>query len=285
MSAAPTTAWMDGALVPFSEAKVPIEDRGLQFGESLYEVIPVTAGQVRALREHGARMRDGAARIGLGGAPDDARWMEIATRLLEADPLTEGLIYAQLTGGCAPRSHAPATRPKSTFFAYLRAHAFPTADTVSSGIRAVTAPDTRWAHCDLKTTMLLSAVMAKYEARRAGAGEALFVGADGLLREGSSSNAFIVEGGLVIGVPQTGNILPGVTRGLMEHACAATQTRRDRQPIPIDRLRSADEVFVTSTSRLVMPVVELDGNPVRDGRAGPVAIRLAAQMRRDLELE
>jgi D-alanine transaminase len=284
MTAAPTVVWLGDALVPYAQALVPVEDRGLQFGESLYEVVPITAGRARALPEHGARMRAGAERIGLGGAPDDAGWERIVAALLEKDPVRDALLYAQLTGGAAPRVHAPADRPSPTFFAYVRAFDFPDAEAVETGIKAATVPDARWAHCDIKTTMLLPAVLAKYEARARGADEALFV-ADGQLREGSSSNAFIVEKGSVIGVPQTASILPGITRALLGRACDATGTGITAEPISVERMLAADEVFVTSTSRLVMPVVEIDGCAIGNGRGGPVSSDLAAAMRRDLELD
>lgn len=284
MSSAPTVVWLGDALVPYAQAHVPVEDRGLLFAESLYEVVPITAGRARALPEHGARMRAGAARIGLTGAPSDAGWREIVDALLGTDAVRDALLYAQLTGGAGPRVHAPRERPTPTFFAYVRAFDYPDATAVEAGIRAATAPDLRWANCDIKTTMLLPAVMAKYEAQSRGADEALFV-ADGLVREGSSSNAFIVEGGDVIGVPQGSSILPGITRAMLGRACEGTQTELRSEPIPLARLLAADEVFVTSTSRLVMPVVAVDDHAIGDGRGGPVAQRLAERMRRDLELE
>jgi D-alanine transaminase len=285
MSRAPTVVWQNGELVPFETASVPLEDRGLQFGESLYEVIPVTAGRARALPAHGARMRAGADRIGLGTAPSDEEWETIVAALTKADPIDSALLYAQLTGGSAPRSHLPAQRPATTFFAYLRAHTYPGPEAVRAGITAVTTPDLRWAHCDIKTTMLLPAVLAKAEAKRRGADEAIFVSEDGQMREGSSSNAFIVEDGVVVGVPQTSHILPGITRTLMEQACSGTNTELRAEPISVDRMMSADELFITSTSRLVMPVLSVDDRSIAGGSAGPVAEKLAAQMRRDFELD
>jgi D-alanine transaminase len=283
MTTAPTVAWLGGRLVPFDQAVVPIEDRGLQFGESLYEVLPVTAGRVRTLPEHAARMIAGAAQLGLPSAPDLGEWERVAAALLAADQLREALLYAQLTGGAAPRLHAPAQRPVPTFLAYLRAHRYPGDAEVARGIRAITVEDPRWARCDLKTTMLLPAVLAKYEAAARGADEAIFTVGD-LVREGSSSNVFVIEHGRVVGVPQSSEILPGVTRALMERACAALGTALSAEPISVPRLRAADEVFITSTSRLAMPVVAVDGHAVGDGSGGPVCRAIAVQMRRDLEL-
>jgi D-alanine transaminase len=284
MNDAPTVAWLNGELVPFAEAKLPVEDRGLQFGESLYEVIPVTAGKARALAEHAARMQRGAEHIRIGNAPTHEQWVEISKTLVETEGLTEGLLYAQLTGGVTRRKHRIDDRPQPNFVAYVWAFDFPGPAEVEKGMRVATVPDTRWAHCDLKTTMLLPAVLAATEAAGRGADEAILLAGDEV-REGSSCNVFMVEDAGVVGVKQSSRILPGITRILMERSCAATNTPLRSEPVDVSRLKAADEVFVTSTSRLVMPVLEIDGKPVGDGRAGPVATALAAQVRRELELD
>lgn len=283
MNDAPTVAWLNGELVPFADAKLPVEDRGLQFGESLYEVIPVTAGKARALAEHAARMQRGAEEIHIGRAPSYEEWLSVSQALLEKEGVTQGLLYGQLTGGVARRQHRVATRPEPNFVAYAWAFEFPSAAEVEAGIRVITIPDTRWAHCDLKTTMLLPAVLAKTEAAERNVDEAIFL-AGTEVREGASSNVFLVEGGTVVGVQQSTRILPGITRLLMERACTATGTALRAERVELSRLLAADEVFVTSTSRLVMPILEIDGKAVADGKAGPVATKLAAQVRRDLEL-
>lgn len=277
----PSVAWLGGRLVDFAEARVPIEDRGLQFGESLYEVIAVTAGEPRLLREHAERMRLGAAQLGLAGAPDDAAWDRIAAALLERDGVQEGLMYAQLTGGTAPRRHVPQRTPEPTFFAYIRPHRFPRPAEVAEGIGAITVPDPRWSRCDLKTTMLLPAVWAKREAARRGAVEALFTSEEGEVREGGSSNVLLVEGGSLVTPEQTRHLLPGITRPLIGRIAAAAGIEMRSEPVTLERLHAADEVLVVSTAILLMPVVRVDDRPIGDGRPGPVGADLARRVRLD----
>jgi len=286
MSNSPTVAWMNGAVVPFAGAKVPIEDRGLQFGESLYEVVAVTAGAPRMLVEHARRMRAAAAVIGIAaGVPGPEEWARIVAELQELEQMGEGLVIAQVTGGVAPRSHVPAVEPEPSFFAYLRCYSFPRESEVAAGARAITLPDLRWARCDLKTTMLLPAVMAKREAAALGASEAILVGTDGLVREGAASNVFIVEGrGLLTPAPSQ-HALPGLTGPLISDLAARAELGVDVARISLERLLRADEVFLTSTTLLLMPVIVVDGQAIGRGRSGPIARRLAAELRRTWQLD
>lgn len=285
MSPEPRVAWIDGRIVPFARACVPLEDRGLQFGESLYEVVAVTAGRPRHLGQHGRRMTRAAELIGIaGGVPDEATWERIAAALLEADPLGEGLLIAQVTGGAAPRSHVPAKPPVPRFFAYLRRFRFPREADVDRGLAVITAPDDRWGRCDLKTTMLLPAVLGKRRAAESGAGEVIFVGPDGLVREGGASNVLVVEGRTLCSPKQTQHVLPGLTRPLIEDLAGRAGLTVTEGEVDVERLCGADEVMVVSTTLLVMPVVRVDGRDVGGGRPGPVTRDLAVRLRHDLEL-
>jgi D-alanine transaminase len=173
----PAWAWCDGRLTPFSEAKVPIEDRGLQFGESLYEVVAVMGGEPFRLLDHVERMRKGAAELGLeSGVPYLAGWTTFLAQLHRREPHPSALLYAQVTGGAAPRRHVPAEARRPFFFAYLRPFTFPAPAEISRGIAASTLPDPRWQRRDLKTTMLLPAVIARRLAGSQGADEVIFIG-------------------------------------------------------------------------------------------------------------
>lgn len=286
MSQAPTVAWLSGRIVPWSEARIPLEDRGLQFGESLYEVLMITASRPRLLPEHAARMRTGAEVIGLEeGVPSDPEWEAIARELVERERLGEGLLYAQVTGGTGPRLHVPERPWAPTFFAYVRAHRFPRAREAERGAKVLTLPDLRWGRADLKTTMLLPAVLAKRAAAARGMEEALLIGPDGEVREGTTSNVFLVEGRCVVSPGQDHHLLPGITRSLVERVAAEAGLRSESGRVPIERLLAADEVFLTATSRLVLPVLEVDGRPVGSGKAGPVALDLARRLRVRLDIE
>ena len=284
MSHAPATCWIDDRLVPWADARLPVEDRGLQFGESVYEVVALTNGRPRLLSAHATRLATGAAALGLT-APEVDRIHGVAEELIAAEGLDEGLVYLQLTGGSAPRDHVPDRAPEPTFVAYLRAHRFPRAADVEHGLRAVTVPDERWARCDLKTTMLLPAVFAKKTARAQGADEAILVADDGTVREGASTSVIaVLDGRLTVPEPSSRR-LPGTMSALVEAVAAEAGMVLSHRALTTADLRCGSEVLVTATSKLVLPLIAIDGRPVGESRAGPVARDLAARIRRRLELE
>jgi len=284
MSRDPTVCWLDDALLPWADARLPVEDRGLQFGESVYEVLPVTAGRARLLEAHTARLASGAAALGIEG-PDAGRVADVVRRLIAAERVAEGLAYLQLTGGTAPRAHVPDEPPRPTLIAYLRAHRFPRAADVTHGVRAVTVPDERWARCDLKTTMLLPTVFAKRIAHQRGADEAILIADDGTVREGASTSVIaVLDGALVVPEPSTRR-LPGTMSALVETVAIEAGLVLSHRALAIVDLPGADEVLVTATSKLVLPVVAVDDVEIGGGTVGPVAIDLAARVRRRLELE
>ncbi|HEX4337843.1 MAG TPA: aminotransferase class IV [Polyangiaceae bacterium] len=285
MASRPRFAWCNGRIVPYGEAAVPLDDRGLQFGESLYEVLPITKGIPRLLPEHVSRMTRGATELGLEtGVPSLTVWEALIRDLVEREGLGDALLYAQVTGGATPREHAPAVDVAKTFFAYLMPFVYPGDSEVAAGIAAISLPDIRWGRRDLKTTMLLAAVLAKKEARRRGAAEAVLVGPNGEVYEGASSNVFIVEGRSLVTPEQTTNLLPGTMRGLVVDVAREAGLDCRGEPFDLGRLRRADEVLVTSTSQLVMPVVALDGVPIGPGTAGPVGRHLAKRLRERFDL-
>ena len=265
---------------------MPIEDRGLQFAEGLYEVLPVTAGRPRLVLQHALRMMRAAEVLGIAhGVPSVADWERIALELIRSEGVTDALLYAQVTGGEEPRRYLPEEKRIPFFFAYVRAHRFPGEEQVSRGIRVITTPDLRWGRCDLKTIMLLPAVLAKREAHLRNAADALLVGEGGEVHEGASSNIFIVEGERLSTPEPTHHLLPGTTGPVVSRLAAEAGLILSRETISVTRLRAADEVFLTATSFLVMPVMSVDGHPVGSGAAGPKALDLARRMRVLFELE
>jgi D-alanine transaminase len=282
----PRFAWFDGQLIPFAEARLPIEDRGLQFGESLYEVVAISRGQARYLAEHAERMRSGATLLGIeAGCPDAGAWLRLFAELAREEQLDEGVLIAQLTGGTAARSHLPRGPRHPCFFAYLRTYRFPRAAETDHGIAAITHPELRWLRCDLKSTMLLPAVLAKQAAAERGAREAIFFGPDQLAREGASSNLFVSEGRRIFTPRQSEQLLAGITRPIVAALAEQAGYVVEADDLSLGRVRSADELFVTSTTFTVMPVVSLDGVAIGNGSAGPVALELGRQLRLELELD
>lgn len=277
----PAWAWFGGHLVPFAEARVPLEDRALQFGEGLYEVIAVVAGEPFRLANHVERMRGAARELGLhSGVPELEQWKSIVARLHRREPHPTAILYAQVTGGAAPRSHVPPEPPQPFFFAYLRSFAFPVPVDISRGIAAITFPDSRWQRRDLKTVMLLPAVLARKEALAQGAEEAIFVGQDGFANEGSASTLFAVLNKTVITPPSSYRILPGVSTVVVEEICAQLGLAFSTRPLTLSDVRCAEELFVASTALLLMPVVRLDAKPVGDGVPGSITLQLAYHFQR-----
>lgn len=285
MAVRPQYAFIDARVVPFAEATLPLDDRGLQFGESLYEVLPITAGKPRLLSEHVARMQQAATELGIeAGVPNVTEWERIISELVKREGFKDGLLYAQLTGGSAPRDFVPANAPAPRFFAYAVPCTYPGDAQVVRGIRAITVPDIRWSRRDLKTTMLLAAVLAKREAKRRGVDDALLVGPEGHVHEGASSNVFIVEGNALVTPVQSPNLLPGTMRPLVSEVAREAGYEVRGEPLSIVRVAKADEAFITSTSQLVMPIVSLDDLAIGDGRAGEVTRDSAERLRTRFEL-
>lgn len=277
----PRWAYVNGVVVPFAAATVPLEDRGLEFSESLYEVVAVVHGKPFLLADHVARMQQGARELGLEqGVPPLSRWQQLVAELWTREPHPTAILYAQLTGGTAAREHLATAPRKPFFFAYLRPFTFPTPNLIAQGIAAVTVPESRWQRRDIKTTMLLPAVLAKQQAKMKGAQEAIFVGQDGYVNEGASSNICMVRRS-VVASPQPGNrLLEGVTLKAVRELCAELAVPFHRRWVSLSDLAGADEVFITSTTALVMPVVRLDGHPIGDGRPGPISLRLAYHLQK-----
>lgn len=285
MAGYPEFAWIRGALVPFAEARVSIADRGLLFGESVYEVLPITSGRVRARAAHLERLRRSATAIGLScddtqDATAASSWMD---RLVAAEGVDEGLLYLQLTGGEAPRSHTARAAP--LLFAYATAQPLPDRPRRARGSTVACAPDPRWARCDLKTTMLLAAVLGKRAAAAAGADDVLWIADDGTVREAGSANVAIVERGVVVAPPPSPAILPGITIAIANRVAAELGIPWRHERFDRARLVAADEVFVTATSQLVMPVLRVDDDVIADGLAGAIALRLGDALRDALDRE
>jgi D-alanine transaminase len=275
---------LDGVLLPYAEAAVPIDDRGLLFGESLYEVVPVVGSRPCRLEVHLERLRRGATALGIErGIPRLDIWMDFTRRLQELEGHGESLLYFQVTGGSGPRVHAPAAPRRPRWFACLRQHRFPTPSNSARGVAVMTLPELRWGRRDLKTTMLLPAVWAKEAARRVGAHEALFVAPDDRVLEGGSSNVFVVRGSVISTPPLGTELLAGTTRGAVLAAAQALGLPVQEEPLRRADLLQCDEAFVASTSQLCTAITSVDGEPLRSSDHATVR-RLSAELRRAMGL-
>ena len=262
--------FFNGTFIDKAQATVSVDDRGFLFGDGVYEVFRATEGELFAADRHLRRLARGLAVLELArpAALTDAALLAAARRVLDDNALTRGdaLVYLQITRGAAgPRAHhfPPAGTPPTV---YLAANAFTPPD------------DVRARRCDIKPIQLLPNVLAKQRAVRADAFEAVFV-RDGRITEGASANLFAVLGGTLRTHPADHHILPGITREiLLEEAEQLGVAVVETAVTPKD-LANAEEVFVTSTSADVMPVVRVDGRPVGGGQPGPVAQRLHTALR------
>lgn len=274
--------FLNGALVPRGEATVSVEDRSFLFGDGIYEVVRVIRGRVFEGERHWRRMADGLRGVQIERPaliPDGASLTTLCEQLVreECGAPDEALVYLQVTRGAAPRTHhfPPAgTRP----FVYASAAPFaPPVAVRERGAVAILVPDIRWARCDLKTVNLLPNTMAKQQAVMAGADEAIFV-RDGVLTEGAATNVLAVVDGVVRTYPASNYILPGVTRDVVLELVTELDQPLRLAPLLLDEVWRAEELFMTSTTNDVMPIVTLDGRAIGTGDPGPVAARLFAAL-------
>ncbi|MBV8971154.1 MAG: D-amino-acid transaminase [Sphingomonadaceae bacterium] len=272
----PRLAYVDGRVVPLAAAAVNVEDRGLQFADSVYEVVAVLNGRLLDWNGHATRLARNLGELGIPVPMTEAALGLTARRLIALNRAREALLYIQVTRGTARRDHAFAAGMRPTLAMTVRPFDF--AQRVAQqakGVAVVTVPDDRWGRCDIKTTGLLANVLAKQAARGAGAFEAWLVGRDDTVAEGASTNAWIVAGGVLVTPPLTSRVLPGVMRAAVIEAAEGLQVRVEERPFAVAEARAADEALITSTTVPVLPVVRIDGAPVGDGTPGPVAARLA----------
>ncbi|MGR4865008.1 D-amino-acid transaminase [Caulobacter sp. LARHSG274] len=270
-------AYVNGRFVPHGQAAVHIEDRGYQLADGVYEVWAVFDGKLADAAGHFARLWRSLDQLRIARPMSEKALSVVLREAVRRNKVREGLVYLQVTRGVAPRDHAfpnPAVPPavvitaKSVDRAAAEARA-------ARGQAVVTVPETRWGRCDIKSIGLLPNALAKQVAREHGAVEAWFVDELGLVTEGASSNAWIVdaEGRLRTRDTQA-NILRGVTRGSLLEVIAGEGLAVAEQPFTVEEAKAAREAFVTGAGTLVLPIVSIDGTPVGDGKPGPLASRL-----------
>ena len=269
-------AYVDGRYLPHSRAAVHVEDRGLQFGDAVYEVCSIVGGCLMDEDEHLDRLERSLGEIKMA-MPLERRALRLVMReLVRRNRVETGLLYLQITRGAARRDHPiPKTVMRPTLILTARElDAAALERRRDEGIKVITLPDERWARCDIKTTQLLSNLLAKTAARKAGAYEAWLVDEEGFVTEGTSTNAWIVTpDGRLTTRQLTHAILPGVTRRVILEAAAEAQLAISEQQFRPDEATEAREAFISSAAG-VIPVTAIDGKRIGDGRPGPVTRRV-----------
>ena len=275
----PQLAFVDGRVVPLAGARVHVEDRGLQFADGVYEVGALLGGRLLDWQPHLDRLRRNLAALFIAPPMADAALGIVARRLIAANRVREGLLYIQVTRGRARRDHGFPADPLATLVMTVRRFDFAQRKRqLATGVAVVTVNDQRWGRCDLKTTGLLANVLAKQDARSAGAFEAWFVAPDDTVREGGSTNAYIVRDGVLVTHPLSANILPGIARATLLRLARAAGVPVEERTFGLAEALAADEALLTSTTAPVLPVVAIDGFAIGDGTPGPLTARLAELM-------
>lgn len=267
--------FLNGELLPLSEARIPVLDRGFIFGDGIYEVIPLYNGKPFRGAQHLARLSRSLASIGIPNPYSETEWLAQIDGVVKANGLADQMIYMQVTRGVAKRAHAFPKDVTPTVLIMTNPMALPPASAVQQGVACVTMEDRRWLNCQIKSTSLLGNVLAAQVAAEAGVTEAIQF-RDGYLTEASSSNVWIVKQGRVVAPPKDNLILEGIRYGLMEELCEAMDISIEARRITRDEVFAADEVMISSASKELLPVVTIDGKTIGNGQPGPVFQRLFA---------
>ena len=266
--------YLNGEFLPPDQARVSVFDRGFIFGDGVYEVIPVFGGRLFRLPHHLSRLDASLSAIRLRNPHTPQEWNGIFTRLLAAGSGDQS-IYLQITRGVAPRDHAFPPNITPTVFAYAQPLKYSPPEQLAQGVAAVTAADIRWQRCDIKAIALLANALLRQQAIDQGAMEAILV-RDGVVTEGAASNIFIVKNGRLVTPPKGPFILPGITRDLVVEIARAKGVPCDELPVKIEALSAADEVWLTSSTKEILPITRIDGRAVGNGKPGPMHAKMFA---------
>jgi len=261
--------FLNGKFLPIEQAMVPVLDRGFIFGDGVYELIPVYSRAPFRMEDHLARLERSLAAVRIRNPYAREKWREIILQLVAQQPWEDQAVYFQVTRGVAKRDHAFPAGVEPTVFVMANPLVNPPRELVEKGGSAVTAVDNRWLRCDIKSISLIGNCLLRQVSADAGAQETILF-RDGKLTEASASNVFIVKRGVLLSPPKSNLILPGITYDVVTEIAQAGKIPLEFRDIGEAEVRSADEVWVTSSSKEILAIVALDGKPVADGRPGPL---------------
>ena len=263
-----TPCYLNGEYTRVCDAKVSVLDRGFIFGDGIYEVVPVYGRRLFRFDEHMARLQRSLTKVRIDNPHTPEDWLQRCRRLVqmlaEQTAAEDQLVYIQVTRGVAVREHTMPSGITPTVYMMVTPMKPPTPEQRHHGVACMTARDFRWERGDIKSLSLLGNVMARQISADHGAVETILF-RDGKLTEASASNVFIVKGGVVLGPPKSNWILPGITYDVVVELAQSAKLPIELRHITEAEVRGADEIWVTSSSKEVLAVVELDGKPVGDG--------------------
>ena len=271
------TAYVDGAFLPLAEARVSPMDRGFLFGDGAYEVIPVYSRRAFRLDEHVARLANTLAAMRLANPHGADEWKAIILEIVARNPWDDQSVYLQVTRGAdTKRNHAfPGPEVKPTVFLMSEPLVTPSAEQLATGIAAVSAADIRWLRCDLKTVSMLANCLLRQHAIDHGCMETVLF-RDSFLTEGAASSIFLCKDGVLLVPPKSHLMLPGITYDVVLELARSHGMKHEVREVLEAEVRSADELWMTSSTKEVLPITSLDGRAVGDGKPGPMGRQMYA---------
>jgi len=267
--------YLNGKFLPIEDAYVPVLDRGFIFGDGVYEVIPVYSRHPFRLAEHLRRLQYSLDKVRIANPHTDAEWAGLAREIIRRNAGEDQSVYLQVTRGVAKRDHAFPKGVKPTVFMMSTPLVTPAPALVESGVACISAQDYRWLNCDIKSVSLLGNCLLRQLSADVDATETILF-RDGRLTEASASNVFVVKDGVLLTPPKDNLVLPGITYDVVLEIARAREFQVEVRAVTEAEVRSADEIWVTSSTKEVLAVTTLDGKPVGDGRPGPLFRRMHA---------
>lgn len=258
--------YLNGKYIELGKAKISVLDRGFTFGDGVYEVLPVYNHQIFCFKQHIQRLEHSLAAIHIVNPLTYDQWLEILTSLVLQDLAKDQSIYLQVTRGISERDHSIKTDTEPTVFVMCspmkkKDH--------TQGVNAITYDDIRWKFCDIKAITLLSGILLRHMAETKDATEAILL-RDDIVTEGAASNVFIVKDDIVRTPAKNGSILSGITRDLVVELLKECNMPCEETRITKDELQNADEIWITSSTWEIVPVIQLDGKAIGHGKPGEV---------------
>lgn len=277
--------YLNGEFLPVEQAHISPLDRGFLFGDGVYEVIPAYSGRLFRIQQHLQRLDDSLAAIRMTNPYSNVQWVEILQGLMQHQQHENHSIYLQITRGAdSKRDHAIPESISPTIFLMSTPLPVTPPDIHHQGACIITREDSRWAHCNVKAITLLANILLRQQAIDTGCSETLLI-RDGYVIEGAASNIFIIKDGVIQTPPKGPLLLPGITRDLILEIATNNKIPTEEVDIPVEALHTADEIWMSSSTKEVLPVTQLDSRPVGDGKPGQAwkkMVRLYAEYKQQL---
>jgi D-alanine transaminase len=267
--------YLNNKFLPADQACVPVLDRGFIFGDGVYEVIPAYGGKLFRLDEHLQRLQNSLAAVRIPNPLSNAGWATMLNELIAQNHGEDQSHYLHVTRGSAPRDLAMPDDPVPTVFAMSNTLKPVSQEICANGVAAITLDDIRWQRCHIKALRLLPNILLRQEALDQDAAEAILI-RDGFATEGAASNLFVVIDGVLCTPPTGPFLLPGITRDLILELAAANNIPHREKNISRDELQHADEIWLSSSTKEILPVTQLDDSPVANGKPGPLYQQMLA---------